>query len=598
VLLLLAKYLKLSGTYICGEVQLTALLEIQTLNHNITPDQTSREPSARLYNMQNIPPAIVLDWTRDSVYILCPFHSCEVKVHRHGYPTSNENCVFVNYDHKVQGLACCSPTDDKSTRRTPNLNRCAHCIPFKNLQYRLIFPYQNNLLVKNFGFILDRQKGEWKTVADELVDPRKEKEEGELCVELTRTSISQETIDCSLETEEGAWFLSYCVTDNLLECERTLKDSQHPKILVEGRSSSDGKTALACACIEGHLQIVKFLREHGADVESADNSGCTPLMLAVTHGRGQIAFYLAQHGASLFAMDHDSTTVIYMARTTLGRLNEMDRITALNPIYGSEYGSASMEEINKKNESLRANKERMNGLENLIDLYMALKPERDLQLRVVDQTNSGGFSIFQTNGTLAPRVSLNKTLFATKMADYKKRFAFLDRGRPFENVHATAVSGYTPGPFGTEDGCLNRRTWTRRVFQYCEVVGHELKRAGQYDRSVPGSYNACHAEKQLMAYFLWMHTTVDRDFTGSYKDEKYSPEIWGKCEEIVDLEACKPDVNVLKKDIYISREPCSDCKLFQQKTFEKTGIFFNLSYVNVVIHRVVHDTESCTFPWH
>jgi hypothetical protein len=214
---------------------------------------------------------------------------------------------------------------------------------------------------------------------------------------------------------------------------------------------------------------------------------------------------------------------------------------------------------------------------------MALKPEKEIQHRAVDIRNNGGFSIFQSHGTSESRVSFNKTLFVTKMANDKKTFAWLDRGRPFENVHSGAVSGYTPRVFGVVDGCLDRRIWTWRVMQYCKIIKHELTRADEYDGTVPGSYYACHAEKQFMAYFLWMHTTVDRKFSGRYKNNKHSAEIWRSCNEIKDLEACKPDVTAMKKDIYISREPCFDCKRFQQQIFLKTRIFFNLSYVKQIV---------------
>lgn len=117
-----------------------------------------------------------------------------------------------------------------------------------------------------------------------------------------------------------------------------------------------------------------------------------------------------------------------------------------------------------------------------------------------------------------------------------------------------------------------------------------------------------------MAYFLWMHTTLDRCFTDSRydtdnaeaarNDEEYSDdcsddgageneddgnaednEIWGNCHEIHDLELCKPDVASMKKDIYVSREVCSDCKRFQKLLHSKTGIFFNIFFIKPILSK-------------
>jgi hypothetical protein len=215
------------------------------------------------------------------------------------------------------------------------LYKSGHCYPLKDFQYRLLFPYENNPLVKNFGFILDREKDKWKTIADELVDPRIEEEEGELCAELANSSISQDTDQYFLNTKEEAWFLSDCIANNLSKCERRLEIYQHSERLVSSKSSSAGQTALAYTCIEGHLAIVKLLGEHGANLETVNDKGYTPLMLALIHGRGQTAFYLAQCGACLFAMNHKGTTAIAMAKNALQELNEMEQMIATIPIYAS-----------------------------------------------------------------------------------------------------------------------------------------------------------------------------------------------------------------------------------------------------------------------
>ena len=85
-------------------------------------------------------------------------------------------------------------------------------------------------------------------------------------------------------------------------------------------------------------------------------------------------------------------------------------------------------------------------------------------------------------------------------------------------------------------------------------------------------------KKQLMAYFLWMHTTVDQNF----EERNDDGEVWGSTYEIRSLHISKPDVASLKKDIYVSREPCDDCKRFQQRLLDREGINFNFFFIKPI----------------
>lgn len=114
--------------------------------------------------------------------------------------------------------------------------------------------------------------------------------------------------------------------------------------------------------------------------------------------------------------------------------------------------------------------------------------------------------------------------------------------------------------------------------KYCKVIEHELAQFDEYGRSVPKIFHASHAEKQLMAYFLWMHTTVDQSFEEGNDDG----EIWGSICEIRDLHSSKPDVTSLKKDIYVSREPCTDCRRFQKRLLDREGISFNFFFIKPI----------------
>ncbi|CZS92379.1 uncharacterized protein RAG0_02796 [Rhynchosporium agropyri] len=480
---------------------------------------------------KNIPAAFVLNWTTARVEIICPFASCDEKVHGHGYTPPSEN--YLN-------------------------TREAHC--YRQLRYRLLFPYEDDPLVRDFGFLLDRQNLKRRTIANGLEDPRIDEAEERLSTLLHETRLSNSSHNYSLDSKDVRQFLSDCVNDEYLSCKHQLETSKQLEVLVKGKDSCSGKTALSFVSEEGHLEIAKLLCEHGAELESVDNNGRTPVMLAILHGRGQNALHLARLGASLFVKDKAGTTLIQTAKTAFQKLSEWEWAKAKTPIYGSEMGSSeAMEQVDIRNRALKDIKERKEGLN---------------PYGKVDDS----FCIIQRNKLHRPRVSLSKVLFETDMDKERKTFAFLDRGRPFESIQAAAVSGYTAGTVGDSDGCLNRDLWTSTVMKYCRAIGHELAQIDQYGRPVPEIFHASHAEKQLMAYFLWMHTTMDRNFEES-NDEG---ELWGSSDELRELYKSKPDVASLKKDIYVSREPCDDCKRFQQRVLAEEGVCFNFLFIKPI----------------
>jgi len=78
---------------------------------------------------EQLVPALVLTWTPEYTYILCPFASCQ-KVHRHGYISPRE--------------------------WLPN-SRLSHCESSQQ-EYRLLFPFEDDPVVNSFGVEVDREK--------------------------------------------------------------------------------------------------------------------------------------------------------------------------------------------------------------------------------------------------------------------------------------------------------------------------------------------------------------------------------------------------------------------------------------------------------
>jgi hypothetical protein len=331
-----------------------------------------------------------------------------------------------------------------------------------------------------------------------------------------------------------------------------LRSSPDPRRLVKG-TNKDGNSALAMVCMDGHLEIVRLLCKHDPDLESVNNEGKTPLMVALSYGHGGIATHLIWAGASLVARGNEGKSGLDIAKTTL---KDMERIHSRG-----------------KDETLARCHERKRNREHftkVIDLSNARLKNLKAMKKV--PSNSFGkkqsFAFTKSGNGRATEISVYLHKFTAPMADEEKTFAYLSRGSLFEDMFA--VSRYSQGCFGGVDGCLDREEWTAKVFMFSQAIGHGLKAWPEKDKNHKsrrlGSFYACHAEKQVMAYFLWKHATLQGEVT-CYSDK-----------ELQALEKSKPHV-LRVKEIYVTRDPYGNWKKFQKKIRNKTGIDFNVIFV-------------------
>lgn len=84
---------------------------------------------------------------------------------------------------------------------------------------------------------------------------------------------------------------------------------------VSANASDDlGRSALALAARDaGSLELVRLLRERGAEPDPADVAGRTPLSFAAGRGRAEIVRYLAGQGAAVDVADHQGRTPLFYA---------------------------------------------------------------------------------------------------------------------------------------------------------------------------------------------------------------------------------------------------------------------------------------------
>ena len=169
----------------------------------------------------------------------------------------------------------------------------------------------------------------------------------------------------------------------------------------------------------------------------------------------------------------------------------------------------------------------------------------------------------------------------TPITNNYKTVACLTRGSALPWVFA--ISGYSS--LSSPDGALHRETWNDRVYELERRVGYTLS-PGPLDKvDKSGSYLACHSEKQLLAYFLWNHSTIlDQTEASDLSDSIRESE--------------PPSYSRLHAKIYVSQPGqetttvCSDCLDFCQTVVNHYKFRLTLLVIEKEGPKVVKELRS------
>lgn len=337
---------------------------------------------------------------------------------------------------------------------------------------------------------------------------------------------------------------------------------------------TSGKTALHFAACEMYPQVLDLLLQKGADPNATDVYGRVPLAEAALWGRLENVKVLLKYGAK----------------------KELESVLNGQRLRAIDFARP-----------LRANaEERYNRSGSKHQVYKENTYERDLDRKAIvrlledgaenpsqDRYSVGGFAF-----TKSPRDENLLTLVAHFDIPQKwKTIGVLYRGSQFHSV--AAMSGWAHQEDREVNIQIAGRSWTAEVRRLCEIIGYDLA-PHDCDQGELGRYHACHAEKQLIAFFVNKHlflphemeenADIARPDLNELSDKEYEQleEEKEHKKELSKLKSAEPAISLQKATILVCRPICSDCKRFVERTNLALGLDIT------VFHRCLElDCGSC-----
>ncbi|KAJ5392568.1 hypothetical protein N7509_008058 [Penicillium cosmopolitanum] len=433
--------------------------------------------------MDTLPKADVIWWNATSYFIKCPF--CE-EIHRHGINWKGHK---VRYSHceRMKEYLCCFPMNDEG--------EVAYEIDKKRGRY-------TNICVPHDGD--DERDSDVDHLALELVLKAKataqRRQRRIILHEDSKEVIVKDRGDHaeSFEMKRILEAMADCVQGDVKAVQKYLHAAIEGQIFIQGEDH-DGKTTLIMAAAGQSSEMVLLLIKNGADVDAKDRNGRTALMEAALFGWVDNVKVLLTHNADKKIRDDDNRLAIDFAQ---------DHNKNRREIYARSGGDLAHSSSSRP---------RLGYIEDTFS--------RDIDRKEIVQLLGGDTRSSSIVLERPPTLSLpnsysfkpsrsfgqDSLVLCGPIEQYPitkswKTVAHLERGGKFPSIGAMSGWSHCSAQSLRVDG----RQWTDEVFYISEKVGHYLT-PSSWDHEKAGQFNACHAEKQLIAYFIDRHVFLPRD---------------------------------------------------------------------------------------
>ncbi|KAI0449298.1 hypothetical protein F5B21DRAFT_494778 [Xylaria acuta] len=451
-------------------------------------------------NLQSCPKIEVLRWNTQDVYLRCPY--CE-RIHHHGF--------------NLHG------------RRT------SHCYP--GGEYEYIFPIDEKTGL--IGYEIDKKRAYLVNICEKLDDiggeaTRASQDNGyELSghfrsainlsalkpvtkpvMKLREDSRELATIpilDETIKMKRILIAMSDCVRGKMSGIRHYLMTTSEKHLFLHGRDENGDTTCIMAAAEKSH-EMVSLLLQNGANVNAVNKDGRSALMQAALWGRIETVKALINANADKHLLDHEGRSALDLARPSRQNREERHR---RSPAAAAD----SMPE-------------RDHDRQHIAILLTDQRHEKQFAYsRPQSETERSkyGYKRYPSESV----ITIRGPIHSIPVSSIWKTAADLDRGTQFPRI--TATSGW--GPDARPPDRASAPTWTEQVFNIASVVDHRLEEAGNstWDQGKPGQFNASHAEKKLIAFFIDKHvfTPEDQDPNEALEESIYgAQDLLGQCQEL------------------------------------------------------------------
>ncbi|KOC16892.1 putative ankyrin repeat domain [Aspergillus flavus AF70] len=409
--------------------------------------------------MKTFPEADVIWWDASSYYVRCPF--CE-EVHHYGI-NSKTNRFRISHCEKMETYLCCFPIGDQG----------------------------------QVAYEIYKRRGRCTNICVSPDSDTEDDDADHLAIDLAqKATIAAQRADTYADINDSIRRkLSPSIQGTALSpVERYLETSSEAQLFIPGRDY-DGKTTLISAGAKPSSEMVSLLIKHGAEVNAVDKRGRSAFMEAALFGRAENVKILLQNGADKNTRDSDNRMAIDFARDHYKNRRERYERTGGNLISSSNRLPGRHEDTFKRDIDRQDIVRLFSGENRKSKIVFGSPP-----------TLSGFKSYSFTPSPRQDSLVLHGPIDEYPISSSYKTVARLERGGKFPSIGA--MSGWAHG--SVQSLKVDGRQWTDDVFYISDVAGHVLA-SHSCDQGKEGRYNACHAEKQLIAYFIDRHVFLPRD---------------------------------------------------------------------------------------